>query len=262
MAGLTPFQFSSRKIQESRAIGPLGSTMGGGMFGSGGLAGETYQTLLSWYEMWLNPSGVDIQYTYKQNTQHTAAGIVTFHYRKDLATMKVSGAAGWVAIQSDIEMIQDGLFGLLRGNLGSRRSGHESGISGGLSRFGKDFMKGINPFKNDMSSNRLNNSPRKYLQRIQDLANEPTYYVDNAGRDHYNTKYIKIFTKAYPNGMICEGFFKDFHIPESAEDTQTINYDFTFVIENFKPVTLLQRVAGMFAGATSAIGDLAGIFGG
>jgi hypothetical protein len=108
--------------------------------------------------------------------------------------------------------------------------------------------------------NKLNNSPRKFLQRLRDIADEPMYYIDDEGCEHYNIKYIKIFTKQYPYGVICEGWFRSFEVPESADDLQTISYAFEFVVENMKPDTILQRVAGMFSGIGSAAGGVAGLF--
>ena len=81
------------------------------------------------------------------------------------------------------------------------------------------------------------------------------YYIDSNGIEHYNTKYIKIFTKQYPDGVICEGYFTSFNIPESKDDPQSIAYDFEFIIENMRPVTLIQRLLGMFAGHGSILGD-------
>jgi hypothetical protein len=83
------------------------------------------------------------------------------------------------------------------------------------------------------------------------------YYIDKNGIEHYNTKYIKIFTKQYPDGLICEGYFTSFNVPEASDDAQTVSYNFEFVIENVKPVTLIQRMVGMFAGHGSLLGDMA-----
>ena len=65
-----------------------------------------------------------------------------------------------------------------------------------------------------------------------------------------------MFTKQYPSGVILEGYYTDFSIPESSEDAQTISYSFNFTVENIKPVTLVQRIAGMYADYGSVVGDL------
>ena len=256
---LTPFQFSSNKLQYTNSVGtgmqPSGNTS------NTGLLGDAAQTVMSWHEMWVNPSQVKTTTPYIQSTQHTAGSIVTFHYRPDLTQLSVSGFVGWVAIQSDIEAMQSGMFGLLRGDTAGLKNsvtGATDSITSGLKlqnnqRTGDDLTKGSR-------INKLNNSPRKFIKRLKDLADEPMYYLDSDGREHYNIKYIKMFTKQFPNGIICEGFFKVFEVPESADDAQTIQYQFEFIVENMKPVTLLQRVAGMFSGIGSVAGGAAGLF--
>jgi len=130
-------------------------------------------------------------------------------------------------------------------------------IRGATGAFKKEIAKGFAaPFTRgiDGSSNRANNSPREFLERLRNLSEEPMYFVDERGIEHYNTKYIKVFTKQYPKGVIFEGYFTQFNVPESAQDAQTVAYDFNFVIENIKPLTMLQRVAGMFSGPGSVLG--------
>ena len=109
-----------------------------------------------------------------------------------------------------------------------------------------------------LASDNTNNSPRKFLSRLKGIADEPMYFVDSQGIEHYNIKYIKIFTKQFPTGLICEGYFTKFHIPESANDVQTISYNFDFVIENQTPVTYLDTKLSMYGtrGQGSAIGSV------
>lgn len=279
---LTPFQFSSNKLQYTNAITsglqPAGNTS------NIGLVGDLAQTVLSWHEMWVNPSNLRISTQYKQTTQHTAGSIVTFHYRRDLTQIQASGYVGWVAIQSDMEAMQSAMFGALRGGVtgmgsalknagtyGTSSVNLTSGVSG-VKSAGKNIISSLkqgallqNNRRNldDLTQgsrlNKLNNSPRKFLQRLRDLADEPMYYIDDEGCEHYNIKYIKMFTKQYPYGVICEGWFRSFEVPEAADDAQTVQYQFEFIVENMKPVTMLQRVAGMFSGIGSAAGGVAGL---
>lgn len=251
MAGLTPFQFSSNKLQNMNSkIASTDPT-------KKSLLSDTYQTVASWYEMWINPMNVSIRDNFIQQTEHTAGAVVTYHFRKDLGIMEVKGVAGWVAIQSDLEKLQNDTMSALR---------HPKSAYSNIKKIGaqsyKDIKKKVfdNPFNNNSDkTNKLNNSPRKFLERLRDLAYEPTYYFDREGREHYNAKYVKMYTKQYPNGVICEGFFKDFTIPESEDDVQTINYSFTFVIQNMEPVTLIQKVGGMFSPLGSTIGGGLGL---
>jgi hypothetical protein len=255
MAGLTPFQFSSNKLQASRAFGSS--------FLKSGFVGDTLQSLLSWYEMWINPESVIITQPFIQNKQHTAGSIVTYHYRKDVATMSVSGKVGWIAIQSVIEEARNSLFDAtsqgINGKAITAFKKTESNFNGNDPN--SPLMQAIDPTKRNGSSSRLNNSPRLFLERLRTLADEPSYYIDKNGIEHYNVKYIKIFTKQYPNGVICEGYFTNFSVQEASEDAQTISYSFEFVIENIKPVTLIQRLAGMFSDIGSATGDAVGLVG-
>jgi len=249
MAGLTPFQFSSNKLQNANSkfdsTDPTKRS----------LLSDTYSSALSWYEMWINPQGVTIQDTFIQQEQHTAGAVVTHHYRKALGILNVKGIAGWVAIQSELELLRNQALGLMRN---PKKAG---ALYGNVKKTGKDKFL-ANPFnsKNQKgNSNKLNNSPRQFMERLRNLAYEPTYYYDSQGREHYNSKFIKMYTKQYPTGVICEGYFKEFVVPESEEDTQTIQYSFIFVIQDMQPVTLIQRVAGMFSPAGSIVGGGLGL---
>ena len=108
-----------------------------------------------------------------------------------------------------------------------------------------------------LASDNTNNSPRQFLSRLKGIADEPTYFVDSQGIEHYNIKFIKIYTKQFPTGLICEGYFTKFTIPESADDVQTITYNFDFIIENQTPVTYLDTKLSMFGtrGQGSAMGS-------
>ena len=251
MAGLTPFQFSSHKLQNANSkLGLTDPTQRS-------LLSDTYASALSWYEMWINPESVNIQDTFIQQEQHTAGAIVTHHFRKALGVLSVKGVAGWVAIQSDLEKIRSEALNTLR---------NPKDISGGLGKvkdaFGKakdSAVDSMNPFDQTGKSNTLNNSPRKFIERLRELAYEPTYYYDSKGREHYNSKFIKMYTKQYPSGVICEGYFKEFSVPETQDDMQTISYSFIFIIQDIQPVTLIQRVAGMFSPVGSVVGGGLGL---
>lgn len=255
MAGLSPFQFSSNKLQNETSLGSV------------------LDSATSWYEMWVNPANVVINDTFIQQTEHTAGAIVTYHYRRDLAVMEVKGSVGWIMIKSVLDEKKDAALSLLRHPVstwknkskiyGEAKDAAKDSYQNAKSRAKslkskegwKDLANENNPFKNQTgASNRLNNSPRRFLERLRDLAYEPTYYFDSEGREHYNAKYIKMYTKQYPDGIICEGFFKNFSVPETSDDVQTINYSFTFVIQDMQVVTIIQKVAGMFNGMGTIVG--------
>ncbi len=280
MAGLTPFQFSSNLLQNQAALGksggPLGALVGGVVGGlanvaTGGLFSDIYQTMASWYEMWVNPAKIIIQSRYIQTRQQTAGSIVTFHFRQDVKVIQVSGVVGWIQIQSDVQSVQTSMFNLLKGDT--------KGLVRSLDNLYGSFKQGLNlennraklgiqlnkwnpsnpvglKLKGGRHGNTTNNSPRMFMQRLKDLADQPMYYYDDAGLEHYNIKYIKMYTKQFPTGVIAEGYFQDFEVPEAETDTQTINYSFTFIAENMKPITIAQRVPGMFTGSTNLIGDV------
>jgi hypothetical protein len=256
MAGLSPFQFSSNKLQNMNSISSETDPT------KKSLLSDTYQSVASWYEMWINPTSVTITDSFIQQTEHTAGAIVTYHYRKDLAIMEVKGIAGWVMIQSDLDAMKDAAMSALRHPLSKDNwKNAKKNVSKAFGDAKSSFKDNLNPFNNNSGpTNKLNNSPRKFLERLRDLAYEPTYYFDSKGREHYNAKYIKMYTKQYPRGIICEGFFKNFIIPETAEDVQTINYTFTFVIQDMQVVTLIQQIGGMFSPVGSLAGAGVGLF--
>lgn len=245
MAGFTPFQFSSRKLQFS-TTGFLGKTVNN-------LVGEQLNTLLSWYEMWINPQQLSLKYSFQQSVQYTAGSIVTFHYGRTIMEMSVSGVCGWIAIQSETSMLANlAMQGIMQQSMKATKSFGDNMLK--KFKSSQLFMRNYSTYTGKSVS--FNNSPRQFLERLQNLANEPMYFIDKEGIEHYNTKYIKIFTKRYPEGVICEGYFTSFEIPESADDVQTINYRFTFNVENIKPIGLIERSLGMFAGLGSGAGDL------
>ena len=255
MAGLSPFQFSSNKLQSSKTFGIP--------FLKSGFVGDTLQSLLSYYEMWINPENVTITQPFQQTKQHTAGSIVTYHFRKDVATMSVVGKVGWIAIQSVMEEARDSVMNAaMQGITGKKVTAfNKTAKNLNITDLNSPLRQAIDPTQRKGASSRLNNSPRLFLDRLKNLANEPAYYMDKSGIEHYNVKYIRIYTKQFPNGVTCEGYFTDFVIPETQDDAQTISYSFNFVIENIKPVTLIQRLAGMFSDAGSAVGDAVGAVG-
>lgn len=222
--GFTPFQFSSRKTQ-------MNTTQLGGLLPNNPIS-DLLNESMSWYEMWINPQKVNIARQYLQKPNHTAGSIVTFHYRPDVYNMSVEGTCGWI-MKAPYEQGPN--------NLGFKKN--------------KDNKWKVWNKDKFMSDSTQSNSPRIFLQRIRDIANEPMYFVDLNGIEHYNIKYLKIYTKQYPHGIICEGYYKKFDIPESGEDAQTIDYKFDFTIESMKPITALQKMAGMF-GAAKGLGTV------
>lgn len=244
MAGFTPFQFSSNKLQYERAFS---------LSDNDGLAGSTVSALLAWYDMWINPESITVSNSYIQNPSHTANGIVTYHYRKDLGKVSCNGSIGWVAIKSLIEEARDGTIGDL------------VNIQKNVAKIGANFTKATsnfsinNPAAVTGKTSNINNSPRIFLDRIRSMANEPMYYMDSSGVEHYNQKYIKIFTKQFPDGLILEGYFTEFSVPETAQDKQTVKYNFNFTVENYRPITITERIVGMYSDYGSVIGDISSI---
>lgn len=240
MAGLSPFQFSSRKLQDKATGSAWGISMGGSL-------GSTLKSALSWYDMWINPEKLTISTQYKQKRQHTAGSIVTYHYRREVYMMNVSGFCGWIMIQSKSQ----GTKVSIRGPEGKELE-YIHNVSSLKEYAGKWKMnaktpgKPSNPKDIGLVSDNTDNSPRVFLNRLKSIADEPAYYVDISGVEHYNTKFIKIFTKQYPQGIICEGYYTKFDIPEAAEDAQTIAYNFEFVIENLTPISVFEKELGMW----------------
>ena len=228
--GFIPFQFSSKKHQTdvSSNGNSIMNISGIGAGGSG--SGTTVSSdARAWYEMWINPQKVELAREFIFKKEHTAGAIVSFHYRPDMITMRVSGVCGWIAINPQRE----------KENLPLGFTGADAAT------------KMAKIFPTDQSTQTLarianNNSPRVFLSRLRNMAEEAMYFVDTDGIEHFNPKYIKIYTKQYPDGVVCEGYYKDFHVPESGEDAQTIEYSFEFMIERLIPVEELKSMNGMF----------------
>ena len=221
--GFVPFHFSSRKLQQDL------TSLGGLLMNP---VTNLINSTMSWYEMFINPEKVSIKQNIIQKKQQTAGSVVTYHYRPDVYVMNVSGVCGWILnpqypYKSEKE----------QNAFGFRAQGAEYEHARYQTYLDKNSYQ-TNPAQN--------NSPRVFLTRLRTIAQEPMYYVDQDGVEHYNTKFIKIFTKQYPDGMICEGYYTNFNVPESSEDLQTITYDFEFAIERMIPVSELTKITGMF----------------
>jgi len=216
--GFLPFHFSSRKMQQD--VTSLGGLMVSPIT-------NLINSSMTWYEMFINPQKVNIKQQMIQKKQHTARSIVTYHFRPDTYTMTVSGVVGWI----------------LNPEYPFKDEKEQNPF--GFRRPVKEWYDLIdkNTFRTDPAKD---NSPRVFLKRLRTMAEEPMYFVDLDGIEHYNVKYIKIFTKQYPDGMICEGYYTDFNVPEDGEDPQTISYDFVFIIERMVPVSELKKITGMF----------------
>ena len=239
---LTPFQFSSSKMQADTL---LANNL------PNSVATDLALTMLAWHEMWVNPEKITMNDKYiNTGPQHTAGSIVTQHFRQDVTMMSVSGEVGYVAVQSQIEEAAATVVSSIL-NPTKILSNVTKAASQLTSNLGNETMA----FRTG-ARNRLNNSPRLFLSRLKALADEKPYYIDSNGIEHYNTKYIKIFTKQFPDGLICSGYFNSFSVPEGAEDVLSMHYDFEFVVENKTPISLLQRLAGMFAGTGSVAGNI------
>ena len=188
-----PLKFSSRKKQEDSIIG--------GLVPPGNFLTDTLHSVISWYEMWVNPGNVTINRQYIQRKQHTAGAVVVYHFRKELPVMQVTGYCGWIKIKSIMEELRDSVMSDMTGGGKFDYSDGFSATKEAGKNVGKGFVKGFKaPFSGglDGSSNRMNNSPRLFLERLRDLAEEPAYFIDGEGVEHYNVKYIKIFKYFLP----------------------------------------------------------------
>jgi hypothetical protein len=217
--GFSPFQFSSRMTQ-------MNTSQLGGLIPNNPLSNLSNESS-AWYEMWINPEKVTITREFINKYEHTAKSVVAWHFRPDVEKMKVSGACGWIAIQPQ-KAKDDRSLGF-KNPSGNDRKWYDSWRSADVNmRLPK------------------RNSPRIFLQRLRDIAEEAMYFVDLKGIEHHNVKFIKIFTKQYPDGMMCEGYYKNFEVPESGDDPQTINYSFEFIVERKIPIAELKKILGMF----------------
>lgn len=232
--GFIPFQFSSRRhqmdVSSSRGIPgvkiPNISGLSSGGSGSGLSINNDKQ---AWYEMWINPQKIELSREFIYKKEHTAGAIVSYHYRPEMIKMSVSGVCGWIAINPQKEKENSPL-----------------GFSGANSadKLAKIFPS--NQTIQSLANISNNNSPRIFLKRLRTLAEEPMYYVDSDGIEHFNPKYIKIYTKQYPDGVVCEGYYTSFKVPEDGEDPQTVQYSFEYLVERLVPIEDLKSMNGMF----------------
>jgi len=246
--GFIPFQFSSKKHQMEASSGgdilgvklPNLPGLGAGGPGSGSAISNDRQ---AWYEMWINPQKVEMSREFIFKKEHTAGAIVSFHYRPEMIKMAVSGVCGWIAINPQKE-----------------KRNSPIGFSGGdaLTKLAKVLPS--NQTIQSLVNVANNNSPRIFLNRLRNMAEEPMYFVDSDGIEHFNPKYIKIYTKQYPEGVVCEGYYTNFKVPESGEDAQTIEYSFEYMVERLVPVEELKSMNGMFKSINSFTSKIAGTF--
>ena len=247
MAGLLPFQFSSGKRQYEVSAGIETTSV----LASLGL--DAVIDVIGWYEMWINPHSLQEQNAFRQTQQHTAGAIITQFFRPENTVINCSGKCGWVRIHSIVEELKSGMISAaINSKISTKDVLHQA----------KDSIKeavadyGALPWNQKSShANRFNNSPLLFLKRLQSMALEPMYYIDDEGVEHFNPKYIKCFTKKHPDGVIYQGFFNTFNIQEDVDLGETLAYEFSFTIEKETPVTLVQRILGAYAGFGSAIGD-------
>lgn len=277
IVGFTPFSFSSKKTQND-TVGLLKAVGGaGGILGAGAdMTADILAELLAWYEMWVNPEKIDMQYQFVQSVKQTAGAIATFHYRRQSINMSVSGKTGWILnptanTNGQFENYASALLkqGKVKKSIQTSAKGfiRQVGLPGqlpGVHDVPELAQSQGKPLGAARIKDRSDNSARQFLERLRGIADEPMYYVDLFGVEHYNTKYIKIYTKQYPKGVICEGYYTGFNIPEGKDDKQTIDYNFSFVVENLKPISEAQKILGKYAGARqgtgSAVRSVSGFF--
>ena len=98
--------------------------------------------------------------------ENTAGSIVTFHYRPDVYKMKVSGVCGWIALnpQTDKDTRSLGFV-------------NPADVQRAKTIWSADRVR-INPA--------TRNSPRIFLERLRNIAEESMYFIDLNGIEHYN----------------------------------------------------------------------------
>ncbi len=214
MAGITPFLFTSE-----RELAETGR----------------------WFEMYINPEAIGLSTKIIQVKTHTKRAIVTTHWRNDHQDMRASGKSGWILKPSILQQsIQDGIHDILHPNASAT-----SNLS--LKDYAKKFPDQITQDINNITSknpnigklNLLNTkplnltiTPRDFVNNLKQIALEDMFYIDQNQIEHYNSKKIQIYTKTFPLGVTLNGYFTDFNIPEKADDSQVISYDFSFVTES------------------------------
>ena len=207
MAGITPFLFTSE-----REIAETGR----------------------WFEMYINPETVNISTKPINSKTHTKRAIVTTHWRNDHPELKASGKSGWILKPSILEQVGKEA---IRDILDPKKTvdyvkKYGDKLQEDVTNIGKGVKAGNLNFVNTKSAN-ITITPRDFISQLHQIALEDMYYIDENQVEHYNAKKLQIYTKRYPRGIIIDGYFSDFTIPENANDPQAISYDFSFVIETF-----------------------------
>lgn len=209
-------------------------------------------------EMYLNPNSMKISYHIPNSKKETDGGVIVNHYRAQVPVAQFSGAVGWIKRDSLFDSaINDSLKALVSGGdvgaaFGSKFSGFKD------INFKSNVIRATKQAREKLKD--LVNSPRKFMDELQNLALSPMYYADSDGIERYNTKKIVVFSKRYPDGAVFEGYFEDFSYGEAGKDSETIKYEFKFVILNIKPVSLAERLGQFIApfyGSALEVGDAA-----
>jgi hypothetical protein len=209
-------------------------------------------------EMYLNPSSMKISYHTPNTKKETVGGVIVNHWRAQVPVAMFSGAVGWIKRDSLFDAaINDSLKALVSGgDVGAAFGSQFSGFKD--INFKSNVIRATKQAREKLKD--LVNSPRKFMDELQNLALSPMYYADSDGIERYNTKKIVIFSKRYPDGAVLEGYFDEFSYAEAGKDSETIKYEFKFVILNIKPVSLAERLGQFIApfyGSALEIGDAA-----
>ena len=223
-----------------------------------GLLGE-YGGKVLYQEMYLNPDSMSISYSTSHSKKELLGGVVVNHYRTQVPIIRLSGAVGWIRLESRLDSaINSALDTLLSGGSAKKVGGAFANQWKDLS-FKGNFLKNLKRTREQLRN--VVNSPRKFMDELQHLALSPMYYRDSRGIERYNLKEIVIFTKRYPNGAVLQGYFDQFSFEEKGKDSETIKYSLQFVALNIKPVGLAERL-GQFIAPFYGVGlELGGIIG-
>jgi hypothetical protein len=195
MAGLTPFLFTS--VHELNETG-------------------------RWFQMYINPTELAFTNTPMQSVTHTKGAVATTHWRNDLVKITAKGASGWILKESMVQSItQDLIHDVINGGDAVKT----------LKKYGQTILNVPQSSFNLSGFNNANTTARSFLKSLTDIALEDMYFTDNDGIEYYNQKKILVYTKQFPLGLIINGYFTNFVVPETAQDGQVINYSFNFTSE-------------------------------
>lgn len=196
-------------------------------------------------EMYLNPDSLRISYTSRHTKKELLGGVVVNHYRTEVPTIEMSGAIGWIRLESRLDSALNAAINAMLTGSSAEKVGKAFAEPWKDISFRGNFLKNLKRTREQLRN--AVNSPRKFMDELQHLALSPMYYKDERGIERYNLKEIVIFTKRYPNGAVLQGYFESFSYDEKGNESETIKYNARFVALNIKPVGLAERLGQFIA---------------